>query len=97
MKRGLQVLLGVLSLIPLLVASLGLLFGAGRFVSEEVITPRLRQSLPLYYGILPLAYATRLVGHSQYRKTCSSAAHCQRRYLYGRCRAARVNARGGAT
>ena len=39
MKRGLQVLLGVLSLIPLLVTSLGLLFGAGRFVPEEVITP----------------------------------------------------------
>ena len=39
MKRGLQILLGALSLIPLLVASLGLLFGAGRFVPEEVITP----------------------------------------------------------
>ncbi len=39
MKRGLQVLLGVLSLIPLLVASLGLLFGAGRFLPEEVVTP----------------------------------------------------------
>lgn len=39
MKRGLQMVLGALSLIPLLVASLGLLFGAGRFIPEEVITP----------------------------------------------------------
>lgn len=39
MKRGLQIFLGVLSLIPLLVASLALLFGTGRFLPEEVVTP----------------------------------------------------------
>ena len=39
MKRGLHIFLGALSLVPLLVASLGLLFGAGRFFPEEVITP----------------------------------------------------------
>ena len=39
MKRGLQIFSGILSLIPLLVASLGLLFGAGRLLPEEVVTP----------------------------------------------------------
>ena len=31
MRRGLQILLGVLSLIPILICTLGILYGAGRF------------------------------------------------------------------
>lgn len=39
MKRGLQVLLALLSLIPVLVAVLGLVFGAGLRLPEANITP----------------------------------------------------------
>ena len=39
MKRGLQLFLGVLSLVPLTVSVLGLLFGAGRLLPTDVVTP----------------------------------------------------------
>ena len=39
MKRALQIVLGVLSLVPLTIAVLGLLFGAGRLLPAEVVTP----------------------------------------------------------
>jgi len=36
MKRGLQIVLGVLSLIPLLFCILGVVYGAGRFIDGDV-------------------------------------------------------------
>lgn len=39
MKRGLQLILGLLSLIPLIVAILGLTSGLGRWLPAEAITP----------------------------------------------------------
>ena len=40
MKRGLQIILGLLSLIPLLVSILGMSVGLGRWLSPEMIDPR---------------------------------------------------------
>ena len=40
MKRGLQIILGLLSLIPLLVSILGMSLGLGRWLSPEMIDPR---------------------------------------------------------
>ncbi|ABW26892.1 DUF4345 domain-containing protein [Acaryochloris marina] len=39
MKRGLQIILGILSLIPFMVAILGLTSGLGRWLPAEAITP----------------------------------------------------------
>ena len=39
MKRGLQIILGLLSLIPLLVAVQGITVGLGRWLPAEAITP----------------------------------------------------------
>lgn len=39
MKRGLQLILGILSLIPFIVAILGLTSGLGRWLPAEAITP----------------------------------------------------------
>lgn len=39
MKRGLQIILGILSLIPFIVAILGLTSGLGRWLPAEAITP----------------------------------------------------------
>lgn len=39
MKRGLQIILGLLSLVPLLVAVQGITVGLGRWLPTEAITP----------------------------------------------------------
>ncbi len=38
MKRGLQAVLGILSLVPLIVSISGLILGTGRFLSDDLIT-----------------------------------------------------------
>ena len=40
MKRGLQIVLGLLSLIPLIVSIFGIFVGLGRWLPPEMITPQ---------------------------------------------------------
>jgi hypothetical protein len=39
MRRSLQIVLGVLSMVPLIVSVSGLLLGTGRFLSDDLVTP----------------------------------------------------------
>lgn len=39
MKRGLQIFLGLASLVPLIVSLTGLVFGTGRFLPADLVTP----------------------------------------------------------
>lgn len=60
MKRGLQVVLGVLSLIPLIVSISGLVLGTGRFLSDDLVTPpfdsQYRYQMGYYISLALLAW-----------------------------------------
>ena len=50
MKRGLQIVLGILSLIPLLASIVGLVMGIGRWLPPEMITPRFDSQYRYIHG-----------------------------------------------
>jgi Domain of unknown function (DUF4345) len=60
MKRGLQIVLGVLSLVPLIVSTSGLILGTGRFLSDDLITPpfdsQYRYQMGYYISLTLLAW-----------------------------------------
>ncbi len=51
MKRGLQIVLGVVSLIPLAFAVLGLVFGAGYLLEPEAVTPAIDNQFRYLSGV----------------------------------------------
>jgi hypothetical protein len=60
MKRGLQIVLGVLSVIPLIVSVSGLLLGTARFLSDDLVTPsfdtQYRYQMGYYISLALLAW-----------------------------------------
>lgn len=60
MKRGLQVVLGILSLVPLLVSISGLVLGTGRFLSDDLVTApfdsQYRYQMGYYISLALLAW-----------------------------------------
>jgi hypothetical protein len=60
MKRGLQIVLGILSVVPLIVSISGLVLGTGRFLSDDLVTApfdtQYRYQMGYYISLALLAW-----------------------------------------